>query len=51
MLKTIPVGFHDFKEVIEKKLYYVDKSLIIEDLLKNNNKVSLFPRPRRFGKS
>ena len=51
MLKNVPIGFHNFKEVIEDNLYYVDKSLVIEELIKNNNKVALFPRPRRFGKS
>lgn len=51
MLKKIPIGTEDFKKVIESDFYYVDKTLVIEDLLKNDNTVALFPRPRRFGKS
>ena len=51
MLKKLPTGRHDFKEVIEENLYYVDKTKVIEELLENKNYVTLFPRPRRFGKS
>ena len=51
MLKTIPVGTENFRKIIEENFYYVDKSLIIEELIKNNKDVILFPRPRRFGKS
>ena len=49
--KNLPIGRDDFKEIIDYNLYYVDKTDIIEDLLKSNSYVSLFPRPRRFGKS
>ena len=51
MLKNLPIGRDNFKEVIEGNFYYVDKTNIIEDLLKKQKYVSLFPRPRRFGKS
>ena len=51
MNKKLPIGYDNFKEVIEKDLYYVDKTHIIEELLDNKNKVVLFPRPRRFGKT
>ena len=51
MLKTIPIGIDDFKKLIEENFYYVDKTLAIEEVIKNNNTVALFPRPRRFGKS
>lgn len=51
MDKKLPIGYDNFKEVIEKDLYYVDKTHIIEELLDNKNKVVLFPRPRRFGKT
>ncbi len=51
MKKCLPIGYDNFQEIIEKDLYYVDKTNVIEDLLKNHNKVALFPRPRRFGKS
>ena len=51
MSKKIPIGKDDFKEVIEQDYYYVDKTDIIDKLLSDGNYVSLFPRPRRFGKS
>lgn len=51
MEKKLPIGYDNFKEVIEKDLYYVDKTHVIEELLDNKNKVVLFPRPRRFGKT
>ena len=51
MLKTIATGTYDFKKLIESNSYYVDKTNIIEELIKNRKEVYLFPRPRRFGKS
>ena len=51
MLKDLPIGTSNFRELINKKQYYVDKTEMIENLLKQRNAVSLFPRPRRFGKS
>ena len=51
MLKKFTTGRNNFREVIEENLYYVDKTKIIEELLENKNYVTLFPRPRRFGKS
>ena len=51
MLKTIATGTYDFKKLIESNSYYVDKTKIIEELIKNKKEVYLFPRPRRFGKS
>lgn len=49
--KKVPIGYENFQEVIEKDLYYVDKTKVIEQLLDDKNKVALFPRPRRFGKT
>ena len=49
--KRLPVGFDDFKEIRENEFYYVDKTGFIEQLLKEYGKVSLFTRPRRFGKT
>ena len=37
--------------MITKRYYYIDKTLLIRDLLKYRNKVTLFTRPRRFGKT
>lgn len=52
MKKMIPpVGYEDLKEIIEKGLYYVDKSLMIRELLDSAGKVTLLTRPRRFGKT
>ncbi len=51
MLKNLPIGRDNFKDIIERNMYYVDKTDIIEEILKTDSYVSLFPRPRRFGKS
>ena len=51
MKKKLPIGIEDFKEIIEKDCYYVDKTLFIKELLDNSSKVRLFTRPRRFGKT
>lgn len=50
-MKNLPIGRDNFRDIIEKDLYYVDKTNIIEEILKTDSYVSLFPRPRRFGKS
>lgn len=50
-LKRLPIGISDFKELIDRNYYYVDKTLLIEQLLDAGDKVSLFTRPRRFGKT
>lgn len=48
----MPVGNTDFKEIRETDLYYVDKTMLIDQLVgKSGAKVTLFTRPRRFGKS
>lgn len=47
----LPVGIEDFKEIREKGYYYVDKTALIEQVLEEGSKVTLFTRPRRFGKS
>ena len=49
--KKIPIGIEDFKEIIDKNCYFVDKSLMIRDILDSGSKVTLFTRPRRFGKT
>ncbi len=49
--KPIPVGYEDFKEIIDKDLYYVDKTLMIKELLDSGGKSTLITRPRRFGKT
>lgn len=49
--KLLPVGIDDFKKLIDDNYYYVDKTLLIKDLLDNLAAVNLFTRPRRFGKT
>ena len=49
--KRIPVGVEFYKQMIEKEYYYVDKTLLIKDLLDKGGTVNLFTRPRRFGKT
>jgi len=50
-LKKLPIGLSDFAELIEKNYYFVDKSMFIKELLDSGAKTTLFPRPRRFGKT
>lgn len=49
--RPLPIGISDFAEMIEKEFYYVDKTLMIKELLDSKAKVTLFTRPRRFGKT
>lgn len=49
--KLLPVGIDDFRKLIDENYYYVDKTLLIKDLLDNLAAVNLFTRPRRFGKT
>ncbi len=49
--KKLPVGIESFEDITLEEFYYVDKSLLIKDLLNQWSKVNLFTRPRRFGKS
>ena len=49
--KKIAIGVEDFKELIDKDGYFVDKTLMIKKLIESNAMVTLFTRPRRFGKT
>ena len=49
--KKLPIGVDDFEKLIREDFYYVDKTEMIVDLLRNWGEVNLFTRPRRFGKS
>ena len=49
--KPIGIGIENYKELIDKSCYFVDKTLMIKDLLDYRVKVGLFTRPRRFGKT
>ena len=46
----LPIGISDFKQLIAG-YYYVDKTLMIKEFLDSRPKVTLFTRPRRFGKT
>ena len=47
----LPVGIEDFDEIRKSGFYYIDKTMLIEQLLQSWGKVTLFTRPRRFGKT
>ena len=49
--KTIIVGVEDFKEIVREDGYFVDKTRMIQKLITDKTKVTLFTRPRRFGKT
>ena len=49
--KAVPVGIEDFERIINEDYYYVDKTMLIEELLVNRAPVTLFTRPQRFGKT
>ena len=49
--KRLPVGIENFEEIRTEGYYFVDKTALIRDLLRSGGKVTLFTRPRRFGKS
>ncbi|AJF29865.1 ATPase AAA [Clostridium botulinum] len=50
-LKPLPIGVDNFEMLITRGYYYIDKTLLIKDLLDNKASVNLFTRPRRFGKT
>ncbi len=52
MMKQVSLGGHSFANMREKDRYYVDKTLLIKDLIDaEDDGVYLFTRPRRFGKT
>lgn len=48
--KPIPIGVEFYKQMIDNGYYYIDKTLLIKDILEQGSTVTLFIRPRRFGK-
>ncbi|BBE31479.1 hypothetical protein OSSY52_16200 [Tepiditoga spiralis] len=50
MKKRLPIGRSDFKSLIEDNMYFVDKSLLIKEVIESGD-VLLITRPRRFGKT
>lgn len=51
MNQPIAIGVEKYKEIIDKKAYYIDKTWMIKELLDQASSVNLFTRPRRFGKT
>lgn len=49
--RRLPVGLENFHQVMKDNYYYVDKTGLISELLRNGGMVNLFIRPRRFGKT
>ncbi|MEA2042156.1 MAG: AAA family ATPase, partial [Bacteroidota bacterium] len=49
--KRLNLGYSDFKNIIKSNSYFIDKSLLIKEVIDTEKSVLLFPRPRRFGKT
>ena len=49
--KPLPIGVENFEMLINEEYYYVDKSLLVKEVLDKKSSVNLFTRPRRFGKT
>lgn len=50
-MKRLPIGIEDFEKIRQEDYYYADKTSMIGDIIRNGAEVTLFTRPRRFGKS
>jgi hypothetical protein len=51
VLKKIPIGISDFKELIENDYFFADTTQMIKDIFRETSKIILLTRPRRFGKT
>ncbi len=49
--KPLPIGISDFKKLRDGDYAYVDKTLLIQEIVEKGTEVALIPRPRRFGKT
>lgn len=50
-MRPLSVGIDSFEKLIQENYYYIDKTLLIKELLELKGEVNLFTRPRRFGKT
>lgn len=50
-MKKIGIGYDNYKKFIDQNLYYVDKTLLVRDVLEKGGEATLLTRPRRFGKT
>ncbi|MDE7297947.1 MAG: AAA family ATPase, partial [Lachnospiraceae bacterium] len=51
MGRFVPIGIEHYKRMVDDDYYYVDKTLLIKEIMDSSTQVSLFTRPRRFGKT
>ena len=49
--KPLPVGIDNFEKLVTRGYYFIDKTMLIKELLDKKGDVNLFTRPRRFGKT
>lgn len=49
--QPLPIGVDNFEKLVTRGYYFIDKTLLIQDLLDKKGDVNLFTRPRRFGKT
>ena len=49
--RPLSIGTDDFKKLVGDGCYYVDKTLLIKEILDRKSEATLFTRPRRFGKT
>ena len=49
--RPMPVGIEDFKDLVTRNYYFIDKTRFIKELIDTQGKVTLITRPRRFGKT
>lgn len=51
MARTVAIGIQDFGDLIQKKCFYIDKTMFLKEWWESNDSVTLITRPRRFGKT
>ena len=51
IMKKLGIGYENYKTFIDQDLYYIDKTMLIRDVREKGGIVTLFTRPRRFGKT
>ena len=50
-MKKIGIGYEDYKRFIDDDMYYIDKTMLISDIVEKGGEVTLLTIPRRFGKT
>ena len=50
-IQKLPIGIENFEKLRQDDFYYIDKTGLIREIIQNWSEVTLFTRPRRFGKS